>query len=164
MATKRTGDAVRGQARRLAARSGGFDNDVRLLILRALITEGPKSVGELAGICNVSLSGMSQQLVKLQSQGFITSDRDPDKAQTILKTAEMEVIREHLLKVAAFLGVETPDVRVASRAAVLQEAAEALLDNVMVYNGALEVNHGFDGQKLANALWAACGREGTWKQ
>ncbi len=47
----------------------------RLLILGHLL-EGPKTVGELVGLCDASQSQMSQFLIRMKFEGLISSEKD----------------------------------------------------------------------------------------
>lgn len=47
----------------------------RLLILGHLL-EGPKTVGELVGLCGASQSQMSQFLIRMKFEGLISSEKD----------------------------------------------------------------------------------------
>ena len=67
-----------------------LSNQNRLLILCQL-GEGEKSVGELAGLLNVSQVTVSQQLSVLRNTGLVSSRRE---AQTIFYSLANENVRQ----------------------------------------------------------------------
>jgi DNA-binding transcriptional ArsR family regulator len=86
------------KAEEVAAMLAAMANPKRLLVMCILLA-GEKSVGDLAGIVDLSPAALSQHLSKMRALRLVTTRRDGQTIYYSLASAEVQSVLETLYRV-----------------------------------------------------------------
>ncbi len=91
-------NSLAAKAEEVAATLAAMSNAKRLLVMCTLLN-GEKSVGELAGVVELTPAALSQHLAKMRALRLVTTRREGQTIYYSLASAEVQALLETLYRV-----------------------------------------------------------------